>query len=341
MLDCIAFMAAATPPRVFRFGAFELDAREGELRKHGVRLHLQEQPLKILIALLERPGEIVSREDLVRTVWPDGVFVDFEARLNAAVNRLRQVLGDSAGQPRYIETVARKGYRFVVEVNVSGASLPNAPRLATEERPRARRIPRWLWVAAPATLTLLAAANAVWLSPKEKPGVLTQLTRGPGLSMDPAVSPDGKLLAFVSDGGGEHLHLWVQQLGAIGSIVELTHDDADVREPSFSPDGSTIVFHSAKDGGGIYTIPMIGGETTRIATGGRSPPFRPTGSGLRIGLGSKRRWTMVSDSRMSFRPRAERRADWRPTSPRRHILSGRPIALTSWYLRAMCSSSSA
>jgi eukaryotic-like serine/threonine-protein kinase len=282
-------MGLGSPPRLFQFGAFELDTREGELRKHGVRLHVQEQPLKILIVLLERPGEIVSREDLVRTVWPEGVFVDFERGLNAAVNRLRQVLGDSASQPRYIETVARKGYRFLALVNLSETSPSPAALSGAEETARARRIPRWLWACSGAALILLGAVSAVWLAPKEKRGMLVQLTRGPGLSMDPAVSPDGKLMAFVSDRDSAHLHLWVQQLGGTGSAVELTHDDSDVREPSFSPDGNTIVFHCDKDGGGVYTIPVIGGEVTRIASGGRTPSYSPDGKWIAY-------WTGVENS---------------------------------------------
>jgi Tol biopolymer transport system component len=191
------------------------------------------------------------------------------------VNRLRQVLGDSAGQPRYVETVARKGYRFLIPVELSSdVSMAEAPPRA-EEQQRTGRIPRWRWVAGALTLILVVILSAVWLAHKEKRGMLIQLTRGQGLTMDPAVSPDGKLLAFVSDRGAGPLHLWVQQLGGARSVVELTHDDSDVREPSFSPDGSTIVFHSAKDGGGIYTIPAIGGEITRVASGGRSPSFSP------------------------------------------------------------------
>ncbi len=107
----------ALPARVIRFGPFELDAGKAELRKHGVRLRIQDQPLRILTALLEDPGETVSREELVRRVWPTGAFVDFEHGLNAAVNRLRHILGDSAENPRYIETVARRGYCFIGQVS--------------------------------------------------------------------------------------------------------------------------------------------------------------------------------------------------------------------------------
>ena len=98
---------------VFRFGPFEVNLPAGELRKRGIRLALQEQPLTILTALLERPGEVVSREELCRRLWPNGTFVDFEHSLNAAVRRLRVTLGDEADTPRFIETVHRRGYRFL------------------------------------------------------------------------------------------------------------------------------------------------------------------------------------------------------------------------------------
>jgi DNA-binding winged helix-turn-helix (wHTH) protein len=143
-----AFMEAAPRTRIFRFGAFELDTDDGELRKHGVRLRLQDQPLKILVTLLEKPGKVVSREDLARTVWTDGVFVDYEGGLNAAVTRLRQTLGDSAEQPRFIETVARKGYRFIGSV-VTDTGLSEGATLAPRAMPTAAARPlsrrRWLW----------------------------------------------------------------------------------------------------------------------------------------------------------------------------------------------------
>jgi TolB-like protein/DNA-binding winged helix-turn-helix (wHTH) protein len=107
--------------QVFRFGAFEVDLRSGELRKRGIRLSLQEQPLRILAALLTHPGEIVTREELCARLWPHGTFVDFEHSLNAAVRRLRVTLGDAADTPRFIETVHRRGYRFLAWGNASYA----------------------------------------------------------------------------------------------------------------------------------------------------------------------------------------------------------------------------
>ena len=105
-----------TEPLPVRFGAFELDLRSGELRKHGIRLKIQEQPFLVLQVLVERRGEVVTREDLQHRIWGDGTFVDFEQSLNRAVNKVREALGDDAGTPRYIETLPRRGYRFIAPV---------------------------------------------------------------------------------------------------------------------------------------------------------------------------------------------------------------------------------
>src|ERR1700694_2390040 len=96
-----------------RFAVFEVDLESGELRKHGVRIKLQQKPFQILVLLLERPGEVVTREELQRRLWASDVFVDFESGLNNAVKQLRAALGDSAETPRFIETVAGRGYRFL------------------------------------------------------------------------------------------------------------------------------------------------------------------------------------------------------------------------------------
>src|SRR5436190_13722484 len=104
--------------RILRFGVFEFEVRTGELRKHGIKLRLQGKPLQVLQTLVERPGEVVSREELQRRLWSSDVFVDFENGLNTAANRLRIALGDSAENPRYIETLARVGYRFIAPIEV-------------------------------------------------------------------------------------------------------------------------------------------------------------------------------------------------------------------------------
>src|SRR5215467_11268218 len=100
----------------FRFGRFEIDSRTRELRKDGVRLRLQEQPFALLALMLEHPGELLTRDELRDRLWPEGTFVDFEHGLNAAIKRLRSVLGDNAERPRFVETLHRRGYRFIAKV---------------------------------------------------------------------------------------------------------------------------------------------------------------------------------------------------------------------------------
>ena len=118
-----------------RFGVFELDLRAGELRKHGLRVRLQEQPFQVLAMLLEHPGEVVTREEVQKTIWPADTFVDFDHGLNKAINKIREALGDSAQSPRFVETVARRGYRFLAEVKVAEASPVRSPELGTQPHP--------------------------------------------------------------------------------------------------------------------------------------------------------------------------------------------------------------
>ena len=110
--------AVSTPPRsspqkTVRFAVFEVDLAAGELRKNGARIRLQEQPFQILAYLIDRAGEVVTREELRQKLWPADTFVDFDHSLNTAINKLREALGDSASNPRYVETLARRGYRFL------------------------------------------------------------------------------------------------------------------------------------------------------------------------------------------------------------------------------------
>src|SRR5580692_1811118 len=112
--------------RIVRFGVFEVDLKASELRKHGFRMKLAEQPFQVLALLLERPGEIVTREELRARLWQGDTFVDFDHGLNNAVMRVREVLLDSSDHPRYIETIPRRGYRFVAPVE-EAAGPANSP----------------------------------------------------------------------------------------------------------------------------------------------------------------------------------------------------------------------
>ena len=119
-------MNAESNRRVFRFGAFEADETTGELRKHGVRLKLHSQPFQLLVMLLERPSELVTREEMRQRLWGEDTFVDFDHGLNSAVNKLREALGDSASQPRHIETIPGKGYRYIGDVTVDEPVAPGS-----------------------------------------------------------------------------------------------------------------------------------------------------------------------------------------------------------------------
>jgi len=145
-------------PGVVRFGIFEIDVRAGELRKSGVKVKLQEQPFQILCLLVEHPGAVVTREELRNRLWPADTFVDFDHSLNAAVKRLRDALGESAEMPVYIETLARRGYRFIAPVD----GWPDRARAAVvEPQERPKPIFRWPW-AAIALLVPIAIGLVVW-----------------------------------------------------------------------------------------------------------------------------------------------------------------------------------
>src|SRR6266699_3034890 len=118
-----------------RFGVFEVDLRAGELRKHGLKIKIQEQPFQVLAMLIDHSGEVVTREELQEKLWPADTFVDFDHGLNKAINKIREALSDSAESSRFVETVARRGYRFLAEVKVADSAPVRSPDLATEPHP--------------------------------------------------------------------------------------------------------------------------------------------------------------------------------------------------------------
>ncbi len=146
---------SSLPLRIIRFGPFEFQPDTGEIRKHGLRVKLRGQPIEMLLMLLQRPGEAVTREELQRRLWPADTYVDFEHSLNAAMKRLRAALGDSADAPRFIETLAGRGYRFVAPVSQPAEEAPQVPpppvvdgkpEPEPKAKPAARRSPG-LWTA--------------------------------------------------------------------------------------------------------------------------------------------------------------------------------------------------
>src|SRR5580700_6329661 len=158
-----------------RFGVFELDLRSGELRKHGLLVRLQEQPFQVLTTLLEHSGEVVTREELQKKLWPANTFVDFDHGLNKAINKIRDALGDSAESPRFVETVARRGYRFLAEVKVARGvpvrselvvpvhpSAGTRPSLPLESDTRKDQLSSLAWKILVPVLLVLIAAFAAW-----------------------------------------------------------------------------------------------------------------------------------------------------------------------------------
>ena len=161
-----------------RFGVFELDLRAGELRKHGLLVRLQEQPFQVLTMLLEHPGEVVTREELQKKLWPANTFVDFDHGLNKAINKIRDALGDSAESPRFVDTVARRGYRFLAEVKAAdgapirssepvplphpAAEAQDGPELAVKPATRKGYLPSLAWKISVPVLFILIATLATW-----------------------------------------------------------------------------------------------------------------------------------------------------------------------------------
>src|SRR5437763_126742 len=281
----IRHQSATSALSIVRFGLYELDLRTAELRKNDLKISLQDQPFQILVALLEHPGEVVLREELRRRLWGNETVVEFDHGINAAVKRLRDALRESAEHPRYIETLARRGYRFIGKLEslsreptesilpepdavgsvASGAHPVNTAPVETfsekylgaaENPPTtlpffpSRRKKFWI-VLGGLTLVLLGTALAViprMRSLAESKPEMTRLTYDAGLTTDPAVSSDAKLLAYATDRSGSgHLHVWVQQFLPDGPAMQLTHGDADDHQPAFSPDGSRIAFRSERD----------------------------------------------------------------------------------------------
>ncbi len=267
--------------RVVRFGVFEADFTTGELRKSGVRVKLEQQPFQVLRVLLQRPGDLVTREELREEVWSDETFVDFDQSLNTAIRKLRDTLGDSATHPRFIETLPRRGYRFVGAVDGPRSSE------AASQSPPPEPAQRFGFPAIVGAFLLGAAivAGLGYVSRSERPAPpapnysVRQVTFDPGLTYQPALSRNGNFLAYSSDRGGEgNLDIWVQQLGGSGEPTRLTNHPADDSEPHFSPDGRTIAFRSEREGGGVYLVPALGGDSRLLVKNGRRPRFSPDGS---------------------------------------------------------------
>jgi len=209
----------ARSPAILRFGVFEVELRSGELRKQGVRIKLQEQPFQVLTVLLQRPGEVVTREELRNQNWPADTFVDFDNSLNTAINKLRDALGDSAESPRFIETLPRRGYRFIASVD----GLDNDPDArVVRQSGEAHPAPRLLrWLVALLSLAVLAAALFVWnvLHVRDRLRGNMQARRIHSLAVLPLTNLSGDpTQEYFSDGMTDALITGLAQMGSVKVI---------------------------------------------------------------------------------------------------------------------------
>lgn len=255
-----------TGRRVFRFGVFELDAQTGELRKRGVKLKLQGKPLQILTALLERPGQIVTRDELQRRLWSSDVFVDFDSGLNTAANRLRIALGDSADNPRYIETLPRVGYRFIAPIETSQveASQASSASVANGGRP-ARRVTVVTSIAIAAVLLLIVTSDGFRLSSGrvESAGLqFRQITFGRGQISGARFAPDGQTILYSANWDDGIRQVYVTHPSRPESR-RLGFDN--LRLVSVSRSGELALLSS--DG----TMPLTGGILSRVPMNGGAP----------------------------------------------------------------------
>jgi Tol biopolymer transport system component/DNA-binding winged helix-turn-helix (wHTH) protein len=256
------------------FGPFEFDPATGELRKHGHKVRLSAQPGQVLSALVERPGDLLAREALCRRLWPGAIAGDFEHGLNAAVNKLRQALGDIATQPRYVETLPGLGYRFVAPVYpVGGAVLELVPPAAIPEpEPLASHRKSSLWIGAVAALLVLGAA-ASWPALHRSPGPPVKATQflvvppqgyyleSGGVRQAFALSPDGERLAFTAKDASGAFRLFLHDFSELESHPVSDGDGA--YSVVWSPDGQTLLFTA---NGKLRCIGVNGG-TSQILTG--------------------------------------------------------------------------
>lgn len=273
-----------------RFGPYAADLETQELWKSGVRLKLGGQPFGILTMLLNRPGELVSREELRSALWSSETFVDFNHGLNAAMNKLRDCLNDSAEDPKYIETLPRRGYRFIAQVEIPSTPAPVEvpPPVAVtvgepleqiswvETAPMGRIAIPYRWLAVSFLLLLTAIAGVLylmkhWRSPFDPPEGTSILGNAPRPAISPVFSPDGERIAFkVERDTGHSAGIYVSDLES-GELAQITTDAFDM-SPTWSPDAQRLAFvRGEPKGPAIYVVPAKGSGAQKLAAINMNP----------------------------------------------------------------------
>ena len=262
------------PTRPYRFGAFEVDPRSGEVRKNGVRIRVQDKSFQVLIKLLENQGEVVTREELQSALWPADTFVEFETGLNTAIRRLREALGDSADRPVFIETLPRRGYRLITPVTLP-ATQSAVPVSSDSDFPAEPSLPhrhqRYLAVAGVGLLLALLVlyfyqSRVRWRGPDLQKMQIERLTDSGNVAYV-AISPDGRYVVYALR-RPEGLGLWTRQVATHSDVQILPPEKVDFRGPTFSPDGNYIYFARSDKHNqfylSLYSMPVLGGPTKLI-----------------------------------------------------------------------------
>jgi len=282
-----------------RFGVYELDLRAGELRRQGIKVKLQEQPFQVLTQLLEKPGEVVTREDLRKRLWPADTFVDFDHSLNAAIRRLRDALGDSAENPRFVETVARRGYRFLAPVSSGNGNGTQPTASEAPPQPSARSHMWWMLAGASAVvLVLLGLKLGLLLGLHPPPAMhVTQLTANPADDRvrAAAISHDGRYLAFSDETG-----FYVRQIDSGETHPIALPQGLAAASIGWFPDSTHMAVALAGLGSqsSLWEISALGGNARKLIDDGRSPAVSPDGREIAFLAGKRLReelWLVEAD----------------------------------------------
>ena len=302
-----------------RFGLFEADLRSGELFRNGSKVRLQEQPFQILAMLLDRPGEVVTREEMRERLWPADTFVDFDHSLNAAIRRLRDALGDTAENPRFVATVARRGYRFLAPVEGVG----RAPQLVEQEtppspvapkRPVWRRLPWIIGVAAILVIGISIGFHVARRTNNPSQFSKRRLTANPPdvpVRVN-ALSSDGKYLAFADptgfyirevNSGETHSLPLPDNFGLPGPVgfPFIPMSGAESTTASWFPDNNHLVFSwpiGELSTAGLWEVSAFGGTPRKLADRGQQPSVSPDGSQIAFVTGadfSQELWLMQAN----------------------------------------------
>ena len=283
-------------PKLLRFESFAADLRTAELRKGGRLVKLQPQPFKLLVLLASRPGELVTREEIQKELWSDDTFVDFEHGINYCIKEIRTALGDDADNSRFVQTVPRRGYRFITAVKAETPELmaeaglgevSKSPAAANHSSSKKRS----LLVASTAIVIAVVIGTYLLVRPGRNSGRVpiegrfTQLTSHRGLEVFPSLSPDGDFVAYAALWTGSwdmagNWDIYIQRVKG-GDAINLTADSGfSDTQPSFSQDGEWIAFRSERDGGGIFIMGATGESVRRLTDFGYNPIWYPDGRSI-------------------------------------------------------------